>query len=123
MKARRFVFGLIAAGVLLTLASCSKDPVFDGDLIVGKWVSGTEYYRYDADSKGVTWDTGDDVQEEEGQPFTWSFDSETNRLTLVHQMEMGAVVPKAYTLTALNDSTMEYKDNYGQKFKYKRVVI
>ncbi len=111
----------LLAGVCMMLASCKEDPVFDGNLIVGKWVSGTEYYRYDPDSTGATWDTGDDVQESEAQPFTWSFDEKSSRLTLVHQMEMGGVIPKTYTIVALDDEVMRYKDNYDQTFEYKRV--
>lgn len=103
------------------LSSCHDDPTFDGDLIVGKWVSGTEYYRYDSDGTGATWDVADDVQEEEGQPYTWSFDETTSTLTLVHQMEMGGVIPKSYTVTALDDSQLKYKDNYDREFTYNRV--
>lgn len=106
----------------LVVNSCGKEETFDGSLIVGKWVSGTEYYRYDVDSTGVTWDTSDDVYESEGQPFTWSFDESTSRLTVIHQMEMGGVVPKSYTMKTLNDSVMEYKDNYGNLSKYTRVT-
>lgn len=96
--------------------------MFDGDKIIGKWVSGTEYWRYDDDGNGVTWDTKDDVTEEEGQPFTWSFDENTSRLTQIHIMEMGGRVPKYYTITALDDSRMSYKDNYGNISSFTRVI-
>ena len=114
------LISLVAAASLM-LSSCHDDPTFDGDLIVGKWVSGTEYYRYDSDGTGATWDVADDVQEEEGQPYTWSFDETTSTLTLVHQMEMGGVIPKHYTITALDDSQLKYKDNYDREFTYNRV--
>lgn len=126
MKIKSLMFALVAVGCMM-LTGCKDDPVFDGDLIVGKWVAevngsaGTEYYRYDADGTGVTWDTGDDVHEEEGQPYTWSFDQSTSRLTLIHQMEMGGVVPKSYTVTVLDEQRLEYKDNSSQKFAYIRV--
>ena len=105
----------------LVFAACHDDPTFDGNLIIGKWVSGTEFYRFDADSTGVTWDTGDDVQEEEGQPFTWSFDESNSQLTLIHQMEMGGVVPKTYTITALDSKVMKFRDKYGNVSEYTRV--
>ena len=127
-KIRKFLLPSLLLAILAMTVSCHKDPVvFDGKLIVGKWVlyengrTGTEFYRYDADSTGVTWDTSDDVQESEGQPFTWSFDENTSRLTVVHQMEMGGVIPKAYTMKALNDTAMEYEDNYSRTFVYHRV--
>ena len=116
---KSFIFVAIAG---LTFVSCKDDVVFDGDLLIGKWVSGTEYYRYDADGSGGTWDIGDDVQESEAQPFTWSFDQSTSKLTLIHQMEMGGVVPKSYTVTALDDSLLRYKDHLGQTFSYSRCI-
>ena len=122
MKRHRILFLFLQMTLFVSLlVSCHDDPTFDGNMIVGKWVSGTEYYRYDADSTGATWDTSDDVNEDEGQPFTWSFDETTSRLTLIHQMEMGAVIPKTYTLIALDDQVMKYKDNYDRIFEYKRV--
>ena len=111
----------VALMALLTFLSCKHDPSFDMSLIIGKWVSGTEYWRYDNDSTGVTWDEGDDVHEDEAQPFTWSFDDETNTLTHVHQMEMGGVVPKSYTMTQLDDTKLEYRDRFGQTYSFERV--
>ncbi|MBO4307036.1 MAG: hypothetical protein J5848_01850 [Bacteroidales bacterium] len=104
------------------LVACNHDdPTFDPALLIGKWVSGTEYYRYDADGTGATWDTSDDVSEEEAQPYTWQFNEETNRLTVLHQMEMGGVIPKSYTVTNLTENLLQYKDQYNQSFTYNRV--
>ena len=107
--------------LLSLLTACKEETTFDGTLLVGKWVSGTEYWRYDADGTGATWDTGDDVQEEEAQPFTWEFDEQTSNLTQIHQMEMGGVIPKSYTVTALDNAKLEYKDRLGQVFSFNRV--
>jgi len=109
--------------ICLALTSCNgKEEVsFDISLIVGKWVSGTEYYRYDADGTGATWDTADDVSEEEAQSYTWEYDGETNKLTLIHQMEMGGVVPKYYTLVTLNATTLAYQDQYSNTSSFTRV--
>lgn len=108
--------------ICLTMTSCNeKEEVsFDISLIVGKWVSGTEYYRYDADGTGATWDTADDVSEEEAQAYTWEYDGETNKLTLIHQMEMGGVVPKYYTLVTLNATTLAYQDQYSNTSSFTR---
>ena len=118
----RHIPRLFFAAMLAMLVSCQQEHVsFNPELLVGKWVAGTEYYRYDAGGTGVTWDTSDDVNEDEAQPFTWEYEDETNRLTLVHQMEMGGVVPKSYTVTALTDSTLSYKDIYGHTYTYTHV--
>ncbi|MBQ9474529.1 MAG: hypothetical protein IJU81_09000 [Bacteroidales bacterium] len=114
------LFSIPLVCVLLCLTSCKQEDVtFDESLLPGKWVSGTEYYRYDPVGTGVTWDTGDDVSEEEGQPFEWTLDG--NQLTHVHIMEMGGRVPKSYTLTELTSTRLSYKDNYLQSFTYTRV--
>lgn len=121
MKKQRHLLLPLLFVALLTTTGCKEESTFDGDLLVGKWVTGTEYWRYDADGTGATWDTGDDVQEEEAQPFTWEFDAQTSLLTQVHQMEMGGVIPKSYTITALDASKLEYKDRLGQVFSFNRV--
>ncbi len=116
---------LVAASSLLAVSCGSKkEPVFDSELIVGKWVSGTEFYRYDDDGRGVTWDTSDDVQEEEAQPFTWSYNPNSNHLTLIHEMEMGGVVPKTYIIMQLNDNILQYKDltEHPKTYTYFRVI-
>ena len=107
---------MIAAAALAV--SCDDEKSFDPDLLVGKWARGTEYYRYDADHNGATWDTADDVQESEAQPFTWEL--EGDQLTLIHRMEMGGVVPKVYTVTDLTASTLTYRDNYQQTYTYSK---
>ncbi len=107
----------------LGLTACNgiEKQTFDIALLTGKWVSGTEVYRYDADGTGATWDTADDVSEAEAQPYTWEFDEATNRLTLLHQMEMGGVVPKSYTLKKLDATTLEYQDQYNNTSSFTRV--
>ena len=110
----------MAASSML-MSACHDKEHFDIELIVGKWGAGTEYYRYDNDGNGATWDVADDVNEEEAQPFKWEFDSESNHLTLIHQMEMGGVIPKTYTLKILDDNTLSYKDKYDSTYVYKRV--
>ena len=110
-KKRLFRFTFFAVMVLF-VSSCGKTVTFDGDLIVGKWVTnGTEYWRYDSDGNGVTWDEADDVHEDEAQPFSWEFEEKTSRLTQIHHMEMGGEVVRTFTITKLNETTMSYKNN------------
>lgn len=120
-RKNRIILYVLAAGVFM-MTSCREKKHFDIELIVGKWVAGTEYYRYDNDGKGATWDVADDVNEDEAQPFEWEFDEESNHLTLIHQMEMGGVIPKSYTLKTLDDKVLAYTDKYDSTYTYKRVI-
>ncbi len=99
--------------------SCVKEESFDEKLLIGKWVSGTLYYKYNSDGTGATWDTSDDVTEEEAQEFEWTLiDSELRQL---HIMEMGPKIPKTYTVTELTTSRLRYKDSFGKEFSYSKV--
>lgn len=100
-------------------ASCVKEEDFDEKLLYGKWVSGTLFYKYNSDGTGGTWDTSDDVTEEEAQEFTWTLiDAELRQL---HKMEMGPPIPKIYTVTELTSSRLRYKDSFGKEFSYSKV--
>ena len=107
----------LASIVLILFSSCETPVTFDETLLIGQWnrpstlTDGQDCYRYNADYTGAAWDTGEVAGEEEAQPFTWTLEGAV--LTQLHQGEMGQVVPKVYTLTTLNDSTLSYKDDYG----------
>ena len=117
MKKLVVIAASLASIVLILFSSCETPVTFDETLLIGKWTrpstlsDGQDCYRYNADYTGAAWDTGEVAGEEEAQTFTWSLEGAV--LTQVHQGEMGQVVPKAYTLTTLNDSTLSYKDDYG----------
>lgn len=91
-------------------------PTFNAALLNGHWMSGTLHEYYNANGTGYTWDTADDIYEDEAQQFTWSM----NNATLVqnHQMGMGGVVPKTYTITRLTATTLCYRDNYGTSYTF-----
>jgi hypothetical protein len=97
--------------------SCEvEDTFFDESLLIGKWVSGTVYYKYLSDHSGKTWDTSDDVTEAEAQPFTWTLVK--SELTHIHIMEVGGNVPKVYTVTELTSTTLKYKDDFGKTYSF-----
>ncbi len=96
--------------------STPTKPAFDESLLIGYWQSETLHEYYNIDGTGYTWDTADDVTEEEAQPFTWSLNGKT--LTQNHQMEMGGIVPKSYTVTTLDASTLAYHDYYGTSYVF-----
>ena len=86
MKNRTLAALLLLAFVPMLLVSCTEEvkPVEVNDsLLIGKWQKETnmqEYWRYDADSTGETWDESEDVQEGEGIKFNWSTEEDQLRL-------------------------------------------
>lgn len=106
---------------LTFFVSCEPDePIsFDVTLLEGKWVQGTLYERYNADKTGYTWDTSDDVSEEEAQDFTWTL--EEDQLVQIHIMEIGGNIPKTYTVTELTETTFSYNDDYGTNYNFTKV--
>ena len=127
MKKKKIVGLGIAVAFVFT--ACNPNKSFDSALLVGKWSrtspyataenQGDEFYRYDRDGKGATWDTADSVKEEEAQTFSWTL--EKDLLTLLHDMEMGeSKVPKYYTVMVLDDKTLTYKDDFGKSFTFKK---
>lgn len=109
---------LISLALIALLASCStfETKTFDKALIYGKWQSAKEYWVYDANGTGHTWDEADDVTEAEAQQFVWEI--EGNALHVTHIGEMGEQIPKDYTLTELTSTTLSYKDGYGKSFTF-----
>jgi len=119
MKKLLFYLSMIALVSILAV-SCEKEPAyFDESLLIGKWRSGTLYYKYHADHTGATWDTADDVTEDEAQDFTWTL--ERDELKQYHVLEIGGTVPKFYTVTELTATTLKYHDEFGVNFSFTKV--
>ncbi len=118
---KKTLFYLTTCIVVSFLAvSCEKEEeFFDDSLLIGKWQSGTLYYKYLDDGSGGTWDTADDVTEEEAQAFTWTLVKA--ELTHIHILEMGGSVPKIYTVTELTSTSLEYHDDFGVNFTFTKV--
>ena len=93
------IIGLLAG--TLAVIGCTDDPPADGT--------------------GGTWDTADDVTEEEAQDFTWTLVNA--ELTHIHILEIGGHVPKVYTVTELTSSTLTYNDDFGVEFSFTKVSI
>lgn len=119
---RALIFALLCLTASFFIVSCEteEDP-FDETLLIGKWQSGTMYYKYFDDGSGATWDTSDDVTEEEAQEFTWTLVQ--SDLTHIHIMETGGgVVPKVYTVTELTATTLKYKDDFNKSYSFTKVA-
>ena len=108
--------------VSMLAVSCETlETSFDDALLIGKWKSGTLFYKYLNDGTGGTWDTADDVTEAEAQAFTWTLVNA--ELTHIHILEIGGSVPKVYTVTELTSSTLTYHDDFGVEFSFTKVTI
>ena len=107
---------LAVSAIIVSMSSCSPDPdvELDKTLLYGKWqeTNSLNFEVYKADGTGHTWDEADDVTEAEAQPFTWTL--EDGILTHIHIMEMGAEIPKVYTVTKLTATELSYEDDFGK---------
>lgn len=122
MKDKRcFRWGCVVA-TLLMMTGCVGTPKvevdpFDDAYLVGHWVEGTVHEKYLSDGLGTTWDTADDVTEEEADTFSWSRDNE--QLIQEHQMVVG-VVPRILTIEKLDADSLVYTDTGGQDYHFHR---
>lgn len=117
---KKIIISLVTVALsALIFVSCEELEQFDETMLIGKWESGTLYYKYFSDGSGYTWDEGDDVMEEEAQDFTWSLVQ--SELTHNHILEIGGTVPKLYTVLELNSTSLVYEDDFGKRFSFTRV--
>jgi len=117
-KSLIFFFGL---ALLVGLSACGgivEGEDFDETMLYGRWQEGTVFERYDESGMGATWDTSDDIGEGEAQLFKWTL----NGNTLIHEhIGTFVTVPKVYTISTLNKSTLIYSDDYGTTYFYTKV--
>lgn len=113
---------------MVGFVACTPAVSFDEDLLIGKWEDDNSdglYYVYLTETDetgsyqyGKTWDEKDDVTEEDLQYhgngwFKWQLVQ--SDLTQIHLMDNGgAEIPKIYTITYLDDNTLQYKDEFNQ---------
>jgi hypothetical protein len=96
------------------------EPPFDDALLIGKWQSGTLFYKYREDGTGASWDTADNIFEEEAQEMTWTLVNA--ELTHIHILEIGGSVPKVYTVTKLSPTMLKYHDDFEVEFSFTKVI-
>ena len=120
MKKTLFYLTMCMVVTFLAVSCEPEEESFESSLLTGKWQSGTLYYKYLTDGSGVTWDTGEDVTEAEGQAFTWTLVK--SELTHIHILEMGGSVPKVYTVTELTATSLKYHDDFGVNFSFTKAA-
>ena len=119
-----FLISILAVfAIIVSMSSCSpdNDVELDQTLLYGKWqeTNSLNFEVYKADGTGYTWDEADDVTEAEAQPFTWTLEGDV--LTHIHIMEMGANIPKVYTITKLTATELTYEDDYGKTHTFDKI--
>lgn len=121
MKNNKIIVLIILISMFIN--SCKKTETeisYDENLLIGKWVTEkTIFYKYNSDHNGLTWDTSDDVTENEAQKYTWNLNKAI--LTQTHIKEIGGNVPKVYTITSLNSTSLVYKDDFGKVTTFTKV--
>lgn len=124
MKQKRFLRYLVLPILAVCLfASCDDEleVTIDDTMLIGYWQAvdnPSEYWRFDAQLSGETWDLSEDVQEGEGTRFNWN-----TSLTQLHidlYGEMGQHVFYDYTFTAQTRNEFTWKDTYGNKRTFVR---
>lgn len=130
MKRKHFLLltmlGLIVGSAFFS--ACEKVPAVkltvDETMLVGKWSAQDnpqEFWRYDKDHTGETWDQSEDVQEGEGTHYNWSVTEDQLQIDLYG--EMGQHVYKDYTVTYQTRDSLVWKDLYGNSRSFTRSEI
>ncbi len=107
---------------MMGLTSCVSTPEtdedpFDDAYLIGHWVDSSVHEKYLSNGMGTTWDTADDVFEEEADTFSWSRDH--SQLIQEHQMISG-VVPRILTINKLDADSLVYEDIGGGIHRFNR---
>lgn len=127
MKHKRTVYMALLAALVCLVAACGDKEnhiSVNPSQVEGLWVkSGTEeYWRYNADYSGVTWDESDSIFEQESNlTYRWSLQQDV--LTHVFSGAQGnQAVPKVYTITEISSSLMRWEDDYGLSYTLKKIT-
>ena len=113
---------IAVTAIIVSMSSCAPDTdiEFEKTLLYGKWQENNtlNFEVYNEDGTGYTWDEAEDVTEAEAQPFTWTLEGDA--LTHIHIMEMGADIPKIYTVTKLTATELYYEDEFGKTHTFNK---
>ena len=113
-----FLRSLLLLGVVALMAGCTdlfEKVIVDDAALVGKWYAldnKTEFWRFNADGSGLTWDESDDVYEhDENVPrFNWTTRIDQIRIDIYGQM--GQHVYYDWTVTRQTADSLTFEDYY-----------
>lgn len=123
---KRILFYLcMFLAVSFLAVSCEPETSFDESLLIGEWTTPSElglfHYKYFEDGTGYTWDDGEDVNESEAQPYTWTLVNA--ELTQIHLMESSDPdITLIFTVTELTATTLKYHDDFGDSYSFTKVA-
>lgn len=103
--------------ITLIVQSCQSEE--DQSLMIGTWKSSAVYQEFKSNGTGSTWDVAEDVSKDEAQTFKWTLDG--TELTIMHDQEMTRGIPKSYTITKLTETDLQYRDDLGKSYSFKKV--
>ena len=90
-----------------TLHACPANK----EMLVGLWqIDNHVFYRFNPDGTGCTWDTDDDLTEDEASAFQWEAYQEAIMIT--HKLRLRGIVPRYYELEVLNEYNLRFHDTY-----------
>ena len=123
MKTSKRILYVLSIVVTTFLTGCQmpQENHFDETLLYGKWIEGTLHETYLEDGGGYTWDTSEDITEEEATYFTWTLNND--QLLVEHLLWDSTIVPKIYTVTELTSTELAYHDSYGNEHNFIRIFI
>lgn len=81
------------------------------EMLLGLWHKDEHiYYRFNPDGTGHTWDTNDDLTEEEATSFSWEVYD--NAIMMTYKLRLRGIVPRYYELDCLNAFYLRFHDTY-----------
>lgn len=116
------IFQIVLAFALAMFSGCESEEIegpINENALQGTWYSTDapqEFWRFDSNHTGETWDESEDVQEGEGSRFNWSTQDDQLRLDIYGQM--GQHVYYDYTISDQTFSTFTRTDIYGNSRKF-----
>lgn len=102
----------------LRLFARRQRVIYAPERLAGRWMLGTVHQEFAAGGRGRYWDEADGKRHADAKEFEWTMDS--NLLTITYRLEFGAVVPKVYLVTYVDDESLVYRDAYGESYMYDR---
>lgn len=121
MKSKKAFLALLLA-VVLSACVPVEEKHFNVKYLFGEWTEGTVHDKYAEDGTGYSWDTSDDISEEEALPFEWSLSYDT--LLVNHISWNGTISPKIYIVTALDSIHLDHYDLVsGEAHHFTKVTV
>lgn len=87
-------------------------------LLEGEWVLNEWHMLLDSTGQGTRWTPEGDIDRDHPDHFTWTMDS--NLLYFEFTLSLGAIVPKMYVVTFVDNESLVYQNAYGTAYMWDR---